>query len=122
MRARARAYRLKNLDEVKRRYKEWCRRNPQSIANYGANRRARERNAVGSYTIEQIADLARKQNYKCANCLKSIRKGFHRDHIVPLSRGGSNYISNIQLLCASCNCSKHNKDPIEFAQKNGRLL
>jgi 5-methylcytosine-specific restriction endonuclease McrA len=107
---------------VKQRYQEWCRKNPDALATHGANRRARKRSATGSYTKEQIADLAAKQNYKCANCLKSIRKRFHRDHIIPLSRDGSNDISNIQLLCVSCNCSKHNKDPIEFARLNGRLL
>ena len=31
-------------------------------------------------------------------------------------------IENIVLACPHCNMSKHDKDPIEFANKLGRLL
>lgn len=40
----------------------------------------------------------------------------------PLARGGSNWISNIQLLCPRCNTSKKALDPIVWAQREGRLL
>jgi 5-methylcytosine-specific restriction endonuclease McrA len=39
-----------------------------------------------------------------------------------LSRGGSNDISNIELLCERCNLRKHAKDPIDWAQENGLLV
>ncbi|MBU9359553.1 HNH endonuclease [Burkholderia multivorans] len=47
---------------------------------------------------------------------------FPNDDIEPLARGGSNDIANIQLLCRTCNLSKHARDPVEFMQSRGFLL
>ena len=60
---------------------------------------------------------------KCPNCkAKLALTGHHLDHITPLSRGGLNVDGNVQLLCPPCNLTKAAKDPIEWAQQNGRLL
>lgn len=43
----------------------------------------------------------------CIVC-KSKEK-LHLDHIIPITKGGRNEVSNIQLLCSKCNISKSNK-------------
>jgi 5-methylcytosine-specific restriction endonuclease McrA len=85
-------------------------------------RRARFRGSEGFHTATEITGLLQKQKCKCANCKVSLKAGYHADHIMPLARGGSNWISNIQLLCPTCNMRKSAKDPMRWAQENGRLL
>lgn len=46
----------------------------------------------------------RRDAGRCARCGSRVRLEF--DHIVPISRGGSNTARNIELLCQDCNRSK----------------
>lgn len=96
--------------------------NPDYVRRRSSIRRGRKRDAEGSHTVEEIQALLVRQKFLCAACRISLKKKRHLDHIIPLAKGGSNYISNLQWLCPTCNCSKHAKDPIEWAQESGRLL
>lgn len=87
-----------------------------------SRRRAFKKNAGGSFTEDQIIELHIKQRGCCANCKVKLGDKFHRDHKIALSLGGTNDITNIELLCAPCNLSKHAKDSIIWANENGRLL
>lgn len=49
----------------------------------------------------------RRDGGQCARC--GSRENLEYDHIVPISRGGSNTVRNIELLCEKCNRSKGNK-------------
>lgn len=97
------------------------KRKPKMVQNE-ANRRARKRNAGGEHTLEQVDALYVRQKQKCAACRISLHGIFHRDHVVPLAAGGSNDISNIQLLCPDCNRSKGARSNEEFMRRRGYLL
>ncbi len=51
-------------------------------------------------------EVWRRDMGKCVECSSQIRLEY--DHIIPFSKGGSNTVRNIQLLCEKCNRSKHN--------------
>ena len=53
-----------------------------------------------------VAVLGYWQDWKCADCKINVRRWNHVDHIVPLSKGGTNLRQNLQLLCPACNLAK----------------
>lgn len=82
----------------------------------------RFREQQGKIKPNEIRELKIKQNNRCYWCSTSIAKTYQIDHYEPLSKGGEHLIENIVLACPHCNMSKHDKDPIEFANKLGRLF
>jgi 5-methylcytosine-specific restriction endonuclease McrA len=107
-----RAYYIKNRDKFIAAALTWAKANKEKVYSYQHNWRAASR-AGGKHTAEEIRALYERQKGKCACCSTDLDK-YHRDHIVPLSRGGTNDIANIQLLCPSCNTAKGAKSLEEF--------
>lgn len=138
LRAKQRAARLANLDEkrkhgrdyyaknkeaVQRKQALYIERNPLVQRVFHARRKARLIGAAGRHTKADIAAIVKAQRHRCAYCRLAFKnKKFHVDHIIALAVGGSNDRRNLQILCPTCNCSKGAKDPIQFAQQNGKLL
>lgn len=87
-------------------HRKYVKNNPERIKHLKARRYARKKNAQGSHTLEQWEAMKRIFRNKCANC--GMVKKLTKDHIQPLSKGGSDYISNIQPLCRNCNSKKNN--------------
>lgn len=61
-------------------------------------------------TTECLAVFDR-DGYRCLHC--GTRRRLTVDHIHPVSRGGTNDMSNLQTLCASCNSRKGERISVE---------
>jgi len=75
---------------------------------------ARKKSSGGSFTAEDIKDLYATQGGRCYYCRVEIEAGYHIDHMLPISRGGTNGPENLALACAPCNLSKFTKTAEEF--------
>lgn len=96
-------------------HRRWVKKNPERMAHLKARRDARQKNAEGSHTFEEWQKLKANFKNKCAECKE--QKPLTKDHIKPLSAGGSDYIENIQPLCRNCNSRKW-----KFIYENPELL
>lgn len=136
-------YRKTNKEEISRQRKEGRERNRDKIkaqkkADYEKHkdkyfaavhrRESQKKGAEGKFSASDVNALFKLQKGKCAACSVKIvaesgnPKRFHIDHVMPLSKGGSNWPTNLQLLCEKCNLSKHSMLPEEWAKRHGRLF
>lgn len=86
---------------------EWRRNNPTKAAEYTNRRNVRKLENGGSFTPEQFTDLCHYYGNVCLCCMEE--KPLIPDHVIPVVKGGTSDISNIQPLCAQCNRRKHVK-------------
>ena len=88
--------------------KEYQHNNLDKFRVHRHKREALQRNSEGSYTKKEWLDLCKKYGNKCLRCKKEFKK-LTVDHVIPISMGGTNYITNIQPLCRRCNSIKNTK-------------
>jgi 5-methylcytosine-specific restriction endonuclease McrA len=73
---------------------------------------------AGTFTNEQWQERLAEYNYCCAYCYQQFPvEDLTIDHMIPLSRGGTNTIDNLVPACKSCNSRKKDKTPLEMLQK-----
>lgn len=90
--------------------RKWKRDNPLKVNRINRLRKDTLRNAEGTYTSFDLERIREEQGNTCPGCFRSFESVPPTiDHYVPLSKGGVNNQTNIQLLCHSCNCSKNDK-------------
>lgn len=110
-------YNRERANEVSR---NWKKRNPEKIQVLDHRRRSREKNAVsdGLWNADIRKQIYQAQEGLCYWSGKKISLGkSHIDHIVPLSRGGTDTISNKVLADAKMNSRKNAKLPDDFIEQ-----
>ncbi len=105
MTAYGKAWYKRNRQRVKSAVAQWQTDNPEKVREYSNKKRVQKAQSGGSHTIEQWQQVMAEASFRCmsCNCIDHLT----RDHITPLSFGGSDHISNIQPLCRACNSRKH---------------
>lgn len=107
--ARAKESERKNPERARARKNAWQKTEKGRRTSLQSTRRriARKFNAPGAHTIEEFLQLCADFDDHCLCCLKKLeRKELSIDHVVPISKGGSDGIENLQPLCRRCNVRK----------------
>lgn len=115
-RAKSKEWRQKNAARYKFLNKRWRMRNPEKQRVIMFNRNCATRGVRQAIKYGLIEEKIKRQNGKCVYCKIDLNGSFHIDHKTPISRGGDNKPSNLQLLCQPCNNKKHAKTHEEFLQ------
>lgn len=111
-----------NPEPKKASVKKWAKENRVAARLQGHNKRARKRNARGTHTIGQFWTVCEHYGWKCVYCgLELTKDTVTEDHVIPLSRGGSNAIDNILPACRPCNSRKNSKTYEEYMKYIKRL-
>jgi 5-methylcytosine-specific restriction endonuclease McrA len=113
-----------NREVLNAKAREWKASNKDHCKTHKHARRARVKAAQGSHTTDEWHAILKAHGYRCSWCgaMQSASNRLTRDHYIPLSKGGSNFASNIVPACKVCNSEKRARDPLAFARSLGFLL
>lgn len=112
-RERSRAHYLANVEKRKIQTKAWWDANPGVRAFYTRNYHLKKLGAAGICSKEQLQARIEFYGGRCWMCGAPYDA---IDHVVPISKGGTNWPANLRPACKPCNSRKHNRSPWEFVR------
>lgn len=80
--------------------------------------RMRAAKALGTHTRQEWYAKLRALDFRCYYCQRDTRHPavkLTKDHLTPVSRGGSDAIDNVVPACRSCNYDKADMTEAEYA-------
>ena len=104
---KSREYTKLNPEKRKEAKRKWANNNKLHKSVLNKNWNAKKLGVIGSFTKEEYQTLLNSYNNNCGYCFE--RSAYTIDHIIPVSKGGTNYISNIMPACLECNGQKSNR-------------
>lgn len=107
-RARVAEWRKNNPDG----YREWAKDNRHRLRAIANRRRVRELAASGMCSAEQWIARMDYHGNRCRYCGAGGKMVM--EHMIPISRGGTGWPSNLVPACRRCNNKKYNKTYFEF--------
>jgi 5-methylcytosine-specific restriction endonuclease McrA len=94
--------------------REWAERNPERQRQHAKAAsvayQARRRGAPGIASTDQVTARWAYYGDRCWMCREPATQ---TDHVIPLSRGGSNWPANLRPACGPCNREKWDRLPTE---------
>lgn len=109
-------YYKNNQEKLVEHQRQWRKDNPDRVKQYSINRNRGKR--LASKARRRANKLNQTPEYANFKLIKQIYEhcpeGYHVDHMIPLSKRGLHYESNLCYLPASVNVAKHNKSIEEF--------
>ena len=121
-------YRAEHTEEASKCLREWKDAHPERMrgmrrkyrvtergkAVYAAEKHNRRVKVNGiKLTTDIVRELMADFDGFCPYCWEKIVAG-HVDHIVPVSKGGTNDRNNLAWVCSTCNMQKGDKSLAEF--------
>jgi 5-methylcytosine-specific restriction endonuclease McrA len=109
-RARTSAWRSENRERHDALIAAWGAENPGRRCAQRVKRTQHIDIPGPHFTGQEWEALKARYDYRCLMCTRQEPKiKLEADHVIPIARGGTNDIGNIQPLCKSCNSSKNDQ-------------
>jgi 5-methylcytosine-specific restriction endonuclease McrA len=95
--------------------REWMKSHKEQMGHYHAIRNTRKKQLPATLTPQEWQEILITHGNKCFYCgISGVT--LHKEHKIPISRGGGFVKENIVPACGSCNSQKSFRTPEEFAE------